>query len=341
MQIKYRTKYWKILPKELVEEIKRLQKIDKNQISNEEEEELRKRLFDDSLDLRLKKESISAIARSQLGRNDDGEINDGNLDLKTMEFLKKKSIQIDCLGDLISSNSKYWFSHPQTYNYSITNQRLHKQLPYWGMVYVLTHLFIPGISFILYPPLIADAPKTIKERVASDIEWMIDNQCTMGVSKYDLFHAHMCFELENDHFRSETLHNANQSVMDMRKTFPILLRTCSITTPFFEEYKRKLHSLYNAIFIMPYSEMLLLYHSYERVNPNHPCYTNRTVLTKNSDRFCVIPVLDNLGVGDDEINGISGLSANLFFRINRSRGKTDRDLKNLEIYVTPPVLRGL
>lgn len=341
MQVKYRTKFWEILPEEIAREIKRLQQANLNSISGGEEEELRERIFDDSLDLRLKEESISAIARSQLGMDRNEKINEGNLDSRTIESLRKKSIKVYHLGSLISSSSKYWFSNPQTYNHSISNQRMHKQLPRYNMRYVLKHLFIPGIlPELLYTPLIRRVPDSIEERITSDIEWMIGNQCTMGVSRYDLFHTHICFELnEGGHFKSQAIEIANESVRDMQRLYPLLLTTVSFIKPYFREYREKVHLLYNTLF-ENVDTMLLLYHSFEHANPNHPLYINRTVLTGNSNRFCVMPVLDNLGISAEEINGISELSVRFYFRVNPRRSKTDCDLEHLEVYATPFVFRS-
>ena len=108
--------------------------------------------------------------------------------------------------------------------------------------------------------------------------------------------------------------------------------------PEFQAYKQSLAQLYNLI-LANRSELILLYHSFEHVDTEHPFYVNRTVLTTPSlQRYCVLPIEQKKVVHSDEIYGIGEVYLRVMFGIDRKKGKHDRDIAAIRAYIQPFLL---
>lgn len=333
MKISYRTKYSSIVSPELSEEIRRLRKIGKGELSDEELVELRGRITKDSLDLRLKKETVTAIARSQLGTKCNGDIPEERLDDLTVRNIQQASIA--WFSNIQDNDGKYWLSNPQRYDINGARMRLKEQVTKYGLGYVFLRSWRKLVDFeFVYPPLSIAAPNTIRERILDDINWMLENQCTLGVCLKDLSHGHICYLVGKDgQYSSSDLNEANQRVEELVSADLTLCTTKVWQSRYYRDFKEASHKLNQVV--ASDGSMDILYHTLEHTNPDHPFYVNRTVLSSNSERVCIVPTHGQPGISSEEINGISELRVRFYLRINPHKGKSNTDLSNLEVYIAP------
>jgi len=340
MKVTYRTRYPEILSTDIVNEIKRLTKVQQGDLAETEIQQLRKRLLDDSLDLRLKKESVTAIARSQFGIETSGDIPKEKFDQTTTLYLQKISGKIPEFADLMTQDGSYWLTNPQRYEPTLQKSRFGRQLATYGVGYVLLQSWRRIVDFdLVYPSLAVKAPKECKDRIVADIEWMLDNQCTLGVCTKDLSHAHICYRIdEGGKYRIGGLNESDEMVRNLIHTDPRLMTTQAIISEIFHNYRKTVLEL-GEVVVANQNTMHILYHTFEDTNPNHPFYVNRTVLSSTSNRVCFVPTHGELGLGAEDISGISELAVRFMFRINSKSGNSNINLSNIEIYITPTVGR--
>jgi hypothetical protein len=333
MKVSYRTKYLNILSPELVAEIKLLRKIGKGDLSDSELEELRGRIIQNSLDLRLKKESVAAIARSQLGIKRNGDIPKGRLDDLTIKAIQQASVA--GFRSIHDSDGKYWLSNPQRYDANGARIRFKEQVAKYGLGCILLRGWRKSVDFeFVYPPLAIEAPNTVRERILDDLNWMLENQCTLGVCLKDLSHGHICYLVGKDgQYPSSDLNEANQRVEELISADLTLGTTKVWQSRYYRDFKEASHKLNQVV--ASDGSMNILYHTLEHTNHEHPFYVNRTVLSSNSERVCIIPTHGQLGISADEIDGISELRVRFYLRINPYKGKSNTDLSNLEVYIAP------
>ena len=202
----------------------------------------------------------------------------------------------------------------------------------------------PQVEFIEGTGLMFETPRWLLDRIRSDIAWMIEHQCAIGVSQRDLMHVHILFrtrewsdvrgtmafdnrELEETEIQLHHLTEKTQKKLSLNnmRSFPDKEQMSQILDRQLA-FIRKLQE-----------EMVLLYHTLEHELRLylHPFYVNRNILTfPGGKRLVAIGVSDSHTVHAETLEGINEATLRAKLRIGKE-GKNDQDLSGLEVIMTP------